>query len=143
MNSGDAHLFKIARECSLMSDYTSNCSSARVGCITTYKGAILTKSFNSNKTHTIQAKYNKWRYNSDVEKKYLPSKIHAELGCIQRIKYLDIDFSKVHIYIYRETKKGELAMARPCPSCMAAIKELGIRHIHYTTSDGYCYEKLK
>lgn len=138
----DSHLFKVARECSLKSDYKSNCSSARIGCITVYKGAILTKSFNSDKTHTIQGKYNKWRYNEDVTKKYLPSKIHAELGCIQRIKYLDIDFSKVHLYIYRETRQGKLAMARCCPSCMAAIRELGIKHLHYTTDGGYCYEKL-
>lgn len=138
----DSHLFKLARECSLKSDYTSNCSSAKVGCVTVYKGAVLTKSFNSDKTHTIQAKYNKWRYNPEQSKKYLPSKIHAELGCIQRIKYLDIDFSKVHIYVYRETKKGELAMARPCPSCLAAIKELGIRYIHYTTDSGYAVERI-
>lgn len=138
----DSHLFKVARECSLKSDYTSKCSTARIGCITVYKGAILTKSFNSDKTHTIQAKYNKWRYNEDVVKKYLPSKIHAELSCIQRIKYLDIDFSKVHIYVYRETKKGQLALARPCPSCMAAIKELGIRNIHYTTDCGYAAERI-
>lgn len=138
----DSHLFKIARECSLKSDYTSNCSSARVGCITVYKGTILTKSFNSDKTHTIQAKYNKWRYNSEEAKKYLPSKIHAELGCIQRIKYLDIDFSKVHVYVYRETKNGKMALARPCPSCFAAIKELGIKNIHYSTENGFCHEKL-
>lgn len=138
----DSHLFNLARECSLKSDYKSNCSSARIGCLTYYKGAILTKSFNSDKTHTIQAKYNKWRYNSEVTKKYLPSKIHAELGCLQRIKFLDIDFSKVHVYVYRETKDGHLALAKPCPSCMAAIKEMGIVHLHYTTRDGYCHEKL-
>ncbi len=138
----DSHLFKIARECSLKSDYTSNCSTARVGCVTIYKGAVLTKSFNSDKTHTIQAKYNKWRYNPEESRKYLPSKIHAELASIKKIKYLDIDFSKVHIYIYRETKSGKLAMARPCPSCMAAIKAMHIKHLHYTTSDGYCYEQL-
>jgi hypothetical protein len=69
----DAHLFKIARKCSLHSDYESNCSSARVGCIVTYKGAILAKSYNSNKTHTEQAKFNKWRYNEDAAKKLAES----------------------------------------------------------------------
>ena len=139
----DSHLFHIARECSLRSDYESNCSSARVGCVVTYKGTILVKSYNSNKTHTEQARLNKWRYNEDAATKYLPSKVHAEVSCLSRIKYLDIDFSKVHVYIYRETKKGQLATSRPCPSCMAMIKELGIRYIHYTTNDGYCAEKLK
>ena len=34
-------------------------------------------------------------------------------------------------------------MARPCASCMQAIKDLGIREIYYTTNDGYSYEKLE
>ena len=34
-------------------------------------------------------------------------------------------------------------MARPCPSCMAAIKDLGIKNIYYTTNDGYSYERLE
>lgn len=137
----DSHLFKIARECSLKSDYKSGSSSARIGCVVVYKGTILAKSFNSDKTHTFQAKYNKWRY-KDSDGRYLPSKAHAEIICLQKIKYLDIDFSKVHIYVYRELKDGSLAMARPCPSCMAAIKELGIKHIHYTTCDGFAAERI-
>ena len=140
--SGDAHLFKIARECSLKSDYTSNCSSAKIGCVVTYKRTILAKGFNSDKTHTTQAKYNKWRYREEAGNKYLPSKVHAEAMALQKIKYLDIDFSKVHVYNYRETKNGEIAMARPCPSCMAMIQELGIKYVHYTTDCGYAKEIL-
>lgn len=141
MNNGDAHLFKIARNCSLMSDYTSNCSSARIGCVISYKGTILAKGHNSNKTHTTQAKYNIWRY-KDKSNNYLPEKLHAELHALSKIQYLDIDFSKVHIYIYRETRKGELAMARPCPACLTRIKELGIKYISYTTDSGYASERL-
>ena len=33
-------------------------------------------------------------------------------------------------------------MSRPCPSCMAAIKDMGIKHIYYTTNDGFVYENL-
>lgn len=138
----DAHLFNLARECSFKSDYKSNCSSARVGCVIMYKGTILAKGYNSDKTHTTQAKYNKWRYREERNMKYLPSKIHAELMCLSKIKYLDIDFSKVHIYTYRETKKGCIAMARPCPSCLAMIKELGIKYIHYSTDCGYAKETI-
>lgn len=141
MNNSDSHLFKIARECSLMSDYTSNCSSARIGCVISYKGSILAKGYNSNKTHTTQAKYNVWRY-KDKSNNYLPQKIHAELSALVKIQYLDIDFSKVRIYIYRETRNGELAMARPCPACLARIKELGIKYISYTTDSGYASERL-
>lgn len=34
-------------------------------------------------------------------------------------------------------------MARPCLSCMAAIKDIGIKDIYYTTNDGYSYERLE
>ena len=34
-------------------------------------------------------------------------------------------------------------MSRPCPSCMAAIKDLGIRNIYYTTDDGFSHEIIK
>ena len=58
------------------------------------------------------------------------------------MKYLDIDWSKVKLYIYRETRDGKLAMSRPCPACMQAIKDLNIKHIAYTTDCGYATEKL-
>lgn len=136
----DSHLFKLARECSFNSDYTG-CASARLGAIIVYKGAVLAKGWNSDRTHPSQAYFNKWRYKNSGNN-YLPPKIHAEICVLQKIRYLDIDFSQVHIFIYREIKTGHLAMARPCPSCMVAIKRMGIKHIHYTTDAGFCYEKL-
>lgn len=36
-----------------------------------------------------------------------------------------------------------MELLAPCPSCMAAIKDLGIRHIYYTTNDGYAYEEVE
>ena len=134
----DAHLFRLARECSFLSDYSGN---ARIGCIIVYKHCVLAKGSNSDKTHTEQAKYNKWRY-KNRSNKYLPDKIHSEINCLRKIKYLDIDFSKVHVYVYRELRDGSMAMARPCPACMAAIKKMGIIHVHYTTPDGFCHEKI-
>ena len=140
--SNDSHLFKLARASSKLSDYKSGCSSARVGCVVAYKGTVLSKGFNSDKTHTTQARYNKWRY-KDNGNNYLPQKLHSEIKALEAIKYLDINFSKVHIYIYRELKDGTMALSRPCPSCMARIKEMGIKNIHYTTADGFCHEKLE
>lgn len=136
----DSHLFKVARECSLKADYTGG-GKARIGCIVVYRGSILAKGWNTDKTHTAQAQFNCWRY-KDCGNKYLPCKTHAEIAALTKIKYLDIDFEKVHLYIYREFKDGHLANCRPCPSCMAAIKKMNIKNLHYTTPDGYCYEKL-
>ena len=33
-------------------------------------------------------------------------------------------------------------MSRPCPSCLVAIKDMGIKHIYYTTDDGFAYEQI-
>lgn len=136
----DSHLFKLARKCSFNSDY-SGCGRARIGAVISYKGTVLAKGFNTDRTHTTQAKYNKWRYR-ESDNKYLPEKLHAELAALTKIKYLDIDFSKVHIYVYRELRNGELGMARPCKACMAAIKQMGIKNIHYTTDSGYAAERI-
>ena len=133
------HLFRLAREASLMSDYSGN---ARVGCIAVYRGTVLAKGYNSDKTHTTQARFNMYRF-KNCGNKYLPDKMHAETKVLQAIRYLDIDFTKVKIYIYRELRDGKLAMSRCCPSCLAMIKSLGIKTIAYTTDDGYAIEHLK
>ena len=137
----DSHLFKVAREWSKKADY-SGCGKPQIGCIAVYKNAILAGGFNSDKTHSMQDKYNRFRY-KDCGGTYLPSKVHSELSCISKLKYLDIDFSKLHLYIYREHRDGTLAMSRCCPSCMAAIRQMGIKHIHYTTDQGFAHETLK
>ena len=136
----DSHLFRLARECSFKSDYSGG-SRARIGAVISYKGTVLAKGFNTDRTHTDQAKYNRWRY-KECGNNYLPSKNHAEMMALSKIKYLDIDFSKVHVYVYRELRDGKLGMARPCPACMAAIKRLGVKHIHYTTDSGYAAERI-
>ena len=141
MNKSDSHLFRLARECSLKSDYTGG-GRAHIGAAVSYKGTVLAKGWNTDKTHTQQSKYNVYRY-KDCGNNYLPEKSHAELMAINKIKYLDIDFSKVKLFVYREFRDGRLANCRPCPSCMAAIKALGIKNIYYTTSDGYCHEELE
>lgn len=137
----DSHLFRLARECSLKSDYSGR-GRARIGAVISYKGTVLAKGFNTDRTHTDQAKYNKWRFKK-TDNRYLPDKCHAECAAISKIKYLDIDFSRAHLYIYRELRDGSIAMARPCPACMAAIKEMGIKTIHYTTDSGFAAERFK
>ena len=135
----DDHLFKLAKEESKFADYCG-ATDVQIGCVVVYHGTILAKGHNSDKTHTTQKQYNRWRY-KQVGVKYLPAKTHSEIDAITKIKYLDIDFSKVHLYIYREFANGAPAMARPCEACMAAIDALKIKHIHYTTNGGYAYER--
>lgn len=112
-----------------------------VGCVAVYKGQIIGSACNCNKTHPTQKYYNKYRIESDS---MLP-KLHAEINCINEFKNVEINFAKVKLYIYRIKKNtvGGYGMARPCPSCMRAIKDLGIQHIYYTTDSGFAYECLK
>ena len=69
-------------------------------------------------------------------------KLHAEISCLNSIRHLDIQFSKIKLYIYRARVDTEHGMARPCPACMAAIKDFGIKNIYYTTDDGMAYENV-
>ena len=133
--------FEEAKRCSYKSDYIG-AASARIGAVAVLKGIVIAKGYNRNKTHPLQEKYNCYRYNTQSNH-YYPSKIHAEMEVVSKIRNLDIDFSKVTIYVYRETKEGVLAMARPCKACTAALKDLGIKTVCYTTENGYCEERYK
>ena len=53
-----------------------------------------------------------------------------------------MDLSKASIFIYRETKDGRKALARPCPCCQKLLRQYGIRHIYYTGNDSLVYEEF-
>ena len=132
--NSDYYYFSKARQVTVISDYHKE----HVGCIAVYHGQVIGIGCNSNKTHPMQKFYNRYRKESDT----LLPKLHAEINCINQLKHLDINFSKVKLYIYRIRKDQPCGMARPCSSCMAAIKDLGIKNIFYTTNDGFAYERL-
>ena len=131
----DYRYFDKARQIANISDFNK----IHIGCIAVYQGQVIGLGCNTNKTHPVQKFYNRYRNPSD----YMLPKLHAEISCINQIKHLGINFSKVKLYIYRIRNDQPFGLARPCPSCMAAIKDLGIRDIYYTTNDGYAYEKLE
>ena len=107
-----------------------------------YQGQIIGIGCNLEKTHPIQAHYNIFR-NKDISicSSLLP-KLHAEINCLNAIRHMNINFSKVKLYIYRARKDRLIGICKPCPSGMAAIKDLGIKHIYYTTNDGFAYERI-
>lgn len=130
--NSDYKFFRKARDVANISDYKN----PHIGCVAVYQGQIIGLGCNSNKTHPTQQFYNKYRTHSDS---MLP-KLHAEINCLNQIKNLEINFSKVKLYIYRMRNDQPFGIGRPCPSCMAAIKDLGIKDIYYTTNDGFVYE---
>jgi tRNA(Arg) A34 adenosine deaminase TadA len=91
-------------------------------------GKQMVGSFNSEKTHPISAKYRTpW------------SRSHAELKVLKQLRG---DLSSGVLYIYRHRASGEFGQARPCPGCMAYIRDRGVRKVVYTTPDGYAVEKV-
>ena len=130
----DYRYFDKARKVANISDYNR----IHIGCVAVYQGQVIGLGCNSNKTHPIQKKYNRYRNGED----FIP-KLHAEISCLNQIKHLNINFSKVKLYIYRIRKDQPFGLSRPCPSCMAAIKDLGIKNIYYSTNDGFVHEKLE
>ena len=70
-----------------------------------------------------------------------PNCMHAEINAIQRLsKRSGEDFSKCHIFIYREGG-GSKRLAKPCQACEKAIRDLGITNVHYTGLNSFIYEK--
>ena len=131
--------FKEAKKESLLSDYDGQ----HLGAVAVYGDkVILAKAHNSNKTNTTQYFYNRYRVEQKSNIMSKPARSHAECNLYRKIRFLDIDFSRVSVYIYRELKNGKLGMARCCPACMEALKSLGIKKICYTTDVGYAEEKL-
>lgn len=133
--------FKAAKKCAEQSNY-NGASSAKIGAVAVFRRTIIAQGRNQDKTHPLQQRYNIYRYNVNGNH-YYPSKMHAEMELISKIRYLDINFSEVEIYVYRETKSGQKAMARPCAACTKALKDLGIKKVFYTTNEGYCEERYE
>lgn len=133
--------FEAARKCAEQSDY-NGASSAKIGAVAVFRRTIIARGHNQNKTHPLQQRYNIYRYDVNGDH-YYPSKMHAEIELISKIRYLDINFSEVEIYVYRETKGGRKALARPCAACTKALRDLGIKKVCYTTNDGYCEERYE
>ena len=116
MNKNDYKYFNKARQAAMISDYHKT----HIGCVAIYQGNIIGIGCNCNKTHPTQKFYNRYRKQSEM----LLPKLHAEINCINSIRHLDINFPKVKLYIYRIRKDQPYGLSRPCPSCMAAIKDL-------------------
>jgi deoxycytidylate deaminase len=126
--------FEAAKAVSELSDFKQQ----HIGCVAVSGHKIISSGYNSCKTNPMQKRLNIHRFEADT-----PATIHSELACLlPLIKRKDIDFSNVTLYIYREHKSGALAIARPCASCEALIKSLGIRNIYYTGNNSYINEEI-
>lgn len=138
----DIRYFNIAKSVSECSDFKQ----FHIGAIIVYKKDILSVGFNESKTSPVQMKYNQYRNLDGKDNNCIYHKIHAEVNAISKIPYFayenNFDFSKASIYIWRSHKSGTRGLSRPCPACMKAITDLGIKNIYYTGEDRFCYERI-
>ena len=121
--------FQKAKAASMLSDFPTY----KLGAVMMLGNKVLAVGYNITKTHPIQKRYN-------IERGYDPNvknngQIHAEMMCLINTKYLDVDWSRVSLYIYREHKDHTTAIAKPCPACEKAIRERGINQVYFTTEE--------
>jgi len=131
--------FEEAKKESRLSDYHG----AHLGAVAVYKDKmILARAHNTAKTNTTQYYYNRYRADEKSDIMLKPARSHAETNLYRKIRYLDLNFKDVVVYIYREYRDGTQALAKSCPACEHLLHDLGIRTVCYTTSDGYKEEKF-
>ena len=131
--------FNLAKEASHFSDFHGN---SHLGCVFIYKNKPISATWNTMKTNPLQKEYNKYRNFENIND-VNNGAVHAEMASIIKTKYLDVDWSKVEVFVYREHKDGTYSMARPCEACMKALYDRGIKDIDYTTSNGFAYERIE
>jgi len=133
MDKKHYRFFEIARNVSKRSTHPR----VFIGAIVVHKNTIIGEGANLFKSHPIQKKYNKFNPKMKENENHF---IHAEISAIIHAGTTNLE--GCFLYVYREDKKGKLAMCHPCPSCMALIKATGIKKIYYTTNDGFCEETI-
>ena len=117
---------------------TSKHPKFRVGAAIVCGGQVINVGVNMAKTHPMQKRYNKYRNLG----KPIHDHLHAEMDAILKVLHQLDDLKNVKVFVYRETKDGKMAMARPCAACMPALVEHGVRHIYYSTDVGFAYEYI-
>ncbi len=108
--------FKVCKKVAIYSDHHQH----KIGAVIVKRNKILSTGFNKLKTHPLSP--------------HPFRSCHAEFVAISFLSSEQLKGST--IFVYRETKQGELANSRPCSYCYSLIKSKGIKKIVYTHEDG-------
>lgn len=135
MRDRDMKYFDVARSMAKLSTW-SEIPREQVGSVIVLRNEIIATGYNRRKTNPLQFHFS--------QKVGRPEAIypHAEIAALHKFKkqhWLVHEFHLMKIFVFRETKNG-MAMARPCEICTEALKSFGIKHVFYTTPDGYAEE---
>lgn len=97
-----------------------------------YKGKIVNFGVNTSKTSPLQYKYRQ-RTSLRVIEDFL-DKEHAEINCLRHTYFGDFDMRKIEVVVISKRENGDYRLARPCPVCMAALRDFGVKKVWYTTN---------
>lgn len=125
----DKKFFELARQAAEKSDFPQ-----KMGCVVVYKNQVISEGYNQKRTHPMQIKYDAYRPEI-IEGVRNVHSMHAESSALFKIMDMDICWRKAEIYVYRIMKCKPFGLAKPCPSCTALIRDLGIKKVHYTSND--------
>lgn len=109
----------------------SNFPRQRIGAVLVYGNKIIAVGYNNSKTNPMQKHYNLYRKFKRYESSNNGS-VHAEGLILIKTRFLDLDWNRTTLYLYRERKDGSIGLAKPCPGCQIALSERGIENIYYT-----------
>lgn len=109
--------FELAKRLSRKSDHHK----FKLGCVIVNGRQIVGLGYNQLKSHTKSPHV--W--------KRVHSEFHAILGV------LPADLKGAEVYVYRETKNGDPAIAKPCPVCEKMLCDCGIRHVYFSIKGGF------
>jgi deoxycytidylate deaminase len=108
--------FQLAKRLSCKSDHHQH----KLGCVIVKGNSVISTGYNQIKTHPLSP--HAWKM------------VHAEFSAVLGISASDLKGSTV--YVYRETKSGELALAKPCIYCHKMLENCDIKTVYYTIKGG-------
>lgn len=114
-------MFRLAKNVSKLSQHPKH----KLGAALVYNGKPVSVGHNRHKSHP-EAKY---------------SGLHAEIQALKSSGRSKIRGSSM--FVYRETKQGCLALAKPCKDCMSKLIDFGIKWLFYTTSEYPYFEVIR
>lgn len=121
MNNDFPSLFRLAKNVARMSQHPKH----RLGAVLVSKGKPVSVGHNQYKSHP-EAKY---------------TGLHAEVQALKNSGKSEIRGST--IFVYRNTKDGKLAIAKPCKDCMTELEKFGIKWVFYTTGEYPYFEVIR
>lgn len=141
----DARMMALAASAAYASDFES----MKTGCVLGNKNVVISMSHNTIKSDPFQKEFNVRYRDFNYPARFSPYEhsIHAEIAALKGVAYpvaAETDWKKVRAYVFRLAPGLPLGqgLAKPCPACMHALMERGIRYAVYSTETGFAVMDL-